>query len=129
MGKLRVAVGLGAVLLAGTGILAVAEAKVVRGTDGNDRLEGTRRADDISGRRGDDRLFGKHGRDFLVGGSGEDKLVGGSAFDELRGGANADVIDARDGSPDLIDCGPGFDRAIVGFVEDGIFDCERVDTP
>ena len=129
MGKLRVAIGLGAVLLAGTGILAVAEAKVLRGTDRDDRLEGTRRADDISGRKGDDRLFGKHGRDFLVGGSGKDRVDGGSAFDELRGGAGNDVIDARDGSPDLIDCGPGFDRAIVGVIEDGVFDCEQVDTP
>ena len=129
MGKLRVAVGLGAILLVGTGIVAVAEAKVIRGTNGDDRLEGTKRADDIDGRKGDDRLFGKDGRDFLVGGGGADKVKGGTAFDELRGGGGDDVIDARGGSPDLIDCGRGFDRAIVGAVEDGVFDCEQVDTP
>jgi uncharacterized protein YodC (DUF2158 family) len=47
----------------------------------------------------------------------------------MRGGGSDDVIDARDGGPDMIICGRGDDRAIVDAVEDGVYDCEEVDEP
>jgi hypothetical protein len=39
------------------------------------------------------------------------------------------VIQARDGSEDSIDCGPGEDTAVVDDAEDGVIDCERVLMP
>jgi len=111
-------------------ILAVpALAQVIRGTGDDDRLVGTQRADKLIGRKGDDRINGKSGADYLIGGSGADKLIGGPGFDELRGGGTADVIDARDGAPDMIICGGGVDRVSVDEVEDGVFDCEEVVEP
>ena len=118
------AIGLAASLLA---MPAVAE--VIRGTEGADRLAGTAKRDVLKGRKGDDRLSGKAGRDILVGGGGADKLFGGTGFDTLRGGNDDDVINARDGEPDLIICGRGVDRAVVDAVEDGVFDCEEVSEP
>ena len=43
--------------------------------------------------------------------------------------AYSDVIRARDGRPDEINCGPGDDVAYVDRVEDGVYDCERVLAP
>jgi hypothetical protein len=39
------------------------------------------------------------------------------------------VIDARNGVEDSIDCGPGDDTAIVDAREDGVLDCENVQSP
>ena len=51
------------------------------------------------------------------------------ALAEARGSSGRDVIKARDGTPDVINCGPGKDVAYVDRVEDGVFDCERVLVP
>ncbi|HET6998278.1 MAG TPA: hypothetical protein VFI03_06775 [Solirubrobacterales bacterium] len=50
---------------------------------------------------------------FLDGEIGEDMISGGTGADELRGGAGDDVIEARDGVEDIVNCGPGDDRADV----------------
>lgn len=128
-GRFRSGVALVAVGLAASMLVAPATAEVVRGTSEGDRLVGTPRHDVLTGRKGDDRLSGKGGADRLVGGSGADKMLGGSGYDELRGGADDDVINARDGGPDLIICGRGEDRAVVDAIEDGVFDCEEVIEP
>ncbi len=44
-------------------------------------------------------------------------------------GQGRDVIRARDGTRDVINCGPGKDVAYVDRAEDGVFDCERVVKP
>jgi Ca2+-binding RTX toxin-like protein len=127
-GRVRFGAALLAILAAS--LLALpAVAEVVRGTQQADRLAGTPKRDVLEGRMGDDRLSGKSGRDILVGGGGADKLLGGPAYDLLRGGGGDDVINARDGEPDLIICGRGVDRAVVDAVEDGVFDCEEVSEP
>lgn len=71
------------------------EGHVIRGTAGNDRLVGTKGRDVICGLGGDDLLIGRGGSDVLLGGSGNDTL------------------DARDGARDLVNGGPGHDRARI----------------
>ena len=63
----------------------------------------------------------------MTGGPGQDQ------FNELDGvplgGAGNDVIDARDGEEDEINCGDGNDVAIVDASEEGVVDCEVVKEP
>jgi Ca2+-binding RTX toxin-like protein len=54
---------------------------------------------------------------------------GGPGYDVITGTAGADVINARDGGPDTIDCGAGNDTVYVDRSEDGVYDCETVITP
>jgi uncharacterized delta-60 repeat protein len=79
------------------------------GTEGNDRLKGTRKADVVvalggadvvkgldgddvvCGGAGNDRLQGGAGRDRLYGEAGKDRLVGGSGKDRLVGGPDRDT--------------------------------------
>ena len=86
----------------------------ITGTEGNDRLRGTRRDDVICGlggndrieaRDGDDAVFGDAGRDWIDGGDDDDTLYGGEGDDLLWGGRDDDVLSG----------GPGTDR------------CERAD--
>ena len=116
---------------------------LLRGRAGNDCLFGGEGADVLDGDGGDDTLSGGDGRDRLFGGAGNDRVLGGAKGDELRGdtgddrlfpgpgrdrvwgGAGNDVISARDGSRDVIDCGPGLDR-VTADRRDRLRGCERV---
>jgi Ca2+-binding RTX toxin-like protein len=116
---------------------------LLRGRAGNDCLFGGEGADVLDGDGGDDTLSGGDGRDRLFGGAGNDRVLGGAKGDELRGdtgndqlfpgtgrdrvwgGAGNDVISARDGSRDVIDCGPGPDR-VTADRRDRLRGCERV---
>jgi Ca2+-binding RTX toxin-like protein len=60
-----------------------------------------------------DTLIGDAGRNALNGGEGEDLLVGRGGQDALNGGSAPDVVRARDGAPDVVDCGSGGDLAIL----------------
>lgn len=101
----------------------------IRGTNGNDEIDGTfghdkikglGGNDEIDGERGNDKLFGNDGNDELDGDLGKDKLVGGKGNDELDGGAGNDkliggsgsdlfIFDDRDGN-DIIQDFSGQDR-------------------
>jgi hypothetical protein len=48
--------------------------------------------------------------------------------DRIAGEGN-DRIEARDGAEDTINCGPGYDVAVVDAVEEGVYDCEEVIEP
>ncbi|HEX6695681.1 MAG TPA: hypothetical protein VF080_02770 [Solirubrobacteraceae bacterium] len=116
---------------------------LLRGRAGNDCLFGGEGADVLDGDGGDDTLSGGDGRDRLFGGAGSDRVLGGAKGDEVRGdtgndqlfpgtgrdrvwgGAGNDVISARDGSRDVIDCGPGLDR-VTADRRDRLRNCERV---
>ena len=71
---------------------------------------------------------GGAGRDRLVGGQGNDCLVGGPGHDRLEGGPGNDTIRARDGVADRVECGTGYDLAVVDRL-DRVRGCERVKRP
>jgi len=108
-------------VLAVTGVLAVAAAAsaarldVIYGTAGADTLTGTTGADVIYARAGGDTVRGRPGNDVLYGGAGNDVMWPGSGVDVQYGGTGNDVLHAlaNDNQPDILDCGPGFDTAIV----------------
>jgi hypothetical protein len=116
---------------------------LLRGGDGGDCLWGGEGDDVLDGDGGDDQLWGGNGRDHLVGGAGndwlrgglkgdvlsggagDDQLIPGTGRDRVRAGAGNDVISARDGSTDVIDCGPGVDR-VSADARDVVRGCESV---
>jgi Tol biopolymer transport system component len=98
----------------------------LEGTNFRDLLD-ARDADDVlCGLRGDDWIRGDGGDDVVYGGDGADVLVGGPGADWLFGAAGDDRIYARDGVVDLVDGGPGVDRAVVD-AADRVSGVERVD--
>jgi Ca2+-binding RTX toxin-like protein len=140
-------------LLGAVGVLAVATAAsaarldVIHGTPGPDTLSGTPGNDLIYAAGGNDSVRAHDGQDVVYGGAGDDVIRGGPGNDVLYGGAGADVmwpgagVDvqyggrgsdvlhalANDNQPDILDCGPGFDTAIVIEHDPGRFQgCERI---
>jgi Tol biopolymer transport system component len=78
------------------------------------------------GTAGDDRLAGTLVDDRLCGFAGEDTIVGGSGRDGLYGGGDDDTLRSRDGSFDVVGCGPGRDTVVADRVDLVGIDCERV---
>jgi len=103
------------------GLLAVAAAAsaasldVIHGTPGSDALAGTTGADVIYARGGNDTVRAHAGNDVLYGGAGNDVMWPGAGVDVQYGGTGNDVLHAlaNDNEPDILDCGPGNDTAIV----------------
>ncbi len=83
------------------------------GTESADVLRGTSGNDVICGLGGNDKIYGLEGSDVIYGGNGDDILIGGRNSDILRGGAGNDDLRARDGTRDLVEGGPGVDKALV----------------
>jgi Ca2+-binding RTX toxin-like protein len=150
---LAFALGAGAVVAART-ITGTKKGEVIKGTHradrisgrgGDDLINGKRGGDRLRGNRGNDTLIGAKGKDRLKGGRGEDRLLGGPGRDRIVGGAGEnqlnmvdgveqgspgnDVIKARNGQPDEIDCGAGQDKVVVDRTEDGVYNCEVVVAP
>ncbi len=123
------------------------------GTDGPEKIvianPGNSGPSTLIGRGGDDELVGHdfndnvdggNGNDHVEGGLGNDTVTGGPGQDTIYGDATAarctiyackisfgnDVINARDGEMDNIDCGVGQDKAIVDSI-DVVANCETVD--
>ncbi len=107
-----------------------ADGIVLKGTDGNDELNGLGNADRLEGLGGDDTLDGGAGDDTLDGGDGNDTLHGGDGDDRLDGGAGNDRMTGGDGADTFIlkaagngndritDFRPGWDR--LAFEDGGI---------
>lgn len=93
----------------------------LRGTIGNDLLNGTAAADDISGLAGNDRLFGYGGNDELEGDDGNDRLDGGAGHDELEGGNGNDTLIGGAGNDEL-DGGDGNDLFVFNAGRDAVED-------
>lgn len=89
------------------------------GTNGPDLLRGSKGPDKILGLGANDRLYGLAGNDVIDGGPGADKMFGGTGNDRLQ---------ARDGTRDLVDCGPGRDTAVIDNI-DVVKSCEIVKRP
>jgi Ca2+-binding RTX toxin-like protein len=109
----------------------------IDGGPGNDALCGVDGVNTIHGGAGNDvvsaysgsqaqRLFGDAGSDLLVGGAGPDLLVGGLRRDRIIGHAGADVVYARDGARDSIECGAGRDTVYADRLDVVARSCERV---
>jgi len=123
----------------------------ISGTDQHDELVGTKESDQLAGKRGNDRmtagggndcvlgkgggdqLNGNRGADEIRGGGGgdavngnrgEDHVYGGRGTDRIKGGGGRDVIHAAAGGGDVIDCGPGRDKAFIG-AQDRVKRCEQ----
>jgi hypothetical protein len=94
----------------------------LNGGGGGDRLVGGAKADRLLGGGGNDKLLGSlgadkllggTGRDVLTGGAGSDRLVGGGGRDGYRGGGGRDTLIARDRVAEVVNGGPGRDRARI----------------
>jgi Ca2+-binding RTX toxin-like protein len=59
----------------------------------------------VLGSQFDDALTGSPYTTRLAGNDGDDQIAGGSGEELLSGGEGQDRIDARDGTPDTVDCG------------------------
>ena len=108
--------------------------------EGNSTLIGNGGNDKLTAGDYADTLDGGAGNDVLVGGLGNDAITGGPGQDTINGDATAapaattrctipfgnDVINARDGEADTIDCGVGTDRAVVDAI-DVVANCETVE--
>jgi putative metal-binding protein/hemolysin type calcium-binding protein len=66
--------------------------------------------------------------EVLEGSSGDDHLTGSTLPNTLRGNGGNDTIEAVNGAPDVVDCGPGTaDHATVEGI-DTVMNCESVTT-
>jgi RTX calcium-binding nonapeptide repeat (4 copies) len=84
---------------------------VICGLGGADVLDGNGGNDVLKGGPGRDLLNGGDGNDILFGGLGNDKLQGDHGRDAIFGGAGNDTFFAWDGFADMLNGGPGTDRA------------------
>jgi uncharacterized delta-60 repeat protein len=82
----------------------------VRGGTGRDRVFGGLGSDHLRGGPGRDQLDGQAGNDELVGGPHSDTIYAGTGRDIVDAGRGNDVVRVRDGSPDVVRCGLGFDE-------------------
>lgn len=105
-----------------------------QGDSHNEVWEGGGLGDDLRAGLGDDNVIGGGGNDVLDGQTGDDRVDGGPGNDVIRGGYGSDlllggpgddVIDAADGARDIVDCGPGKDRATVD-QKDRVTGCETI---
>lgn len=78
----------------------------IRGTNGDDTLQGTNKRDVICARGGDDTVQALDGDDVVFGGSGNDSINGGDGRDVIKGGKGNDAINGGSGK-DQVDAGPG----------------------
>ncbi len=111
----RVEFGDGTVL---TGDEVTLISEEIRGTSGNDILNGSAIRDRIYGEAGDDTVYGFAGDDLLVGGPGNDTLIG-----DYQGTVSADTLDGGPGN-DSLQGGSGNDTYLFGrgYDTDTIFD-------
>jgi RTX calcium-binding nonapeptide repeat (4 copies) len=104
------------------------------GAGGNDKLTATdAHGDVVDGGPGDDTLTGGFGNDTLIGGPGRDQIAGDrqARCNELHcdfmDGYGNDMIDARDGEPDSVQCDPGDDTVKADPIDRVADDCEHVE--
>lgn len=112
----------------GTVTPPVVEARVILGTAGANRIEGSAAADDIRGLDGNDRLRGRAGDDIVDGGRGNDDVRGDEGNDIIQGGEGNDRV-RGDRGDDMVDGGSGIDhywgglgRDVLVFTADGTRD-------
>jgi hypothetical protein len=107
-------------------------ASTITGGGGNDNLRGHDNTETIDGGPGDDRVEGGMGNDTLTGGPGQDQIFGDATSDVCgiyycKIPFGNDVINARDGQLDGIDCGAGEDKVVADAADVIAPNCEQVD--
>ncbi|WP_157943276.1 esterase-like activity of phytase family protein [Nostoc sp. CENA543] len=90
---------------------------ILRGTPGNDTIDGFNGNDYIFGNAGDDTLYGNNGNDYIFGNAGDDTLYGNDGSDFLYGNEGNDILYGGDGN-DNLDGGLGDDTLIGGNGDD-----------
>ena len=115
---------------AGEELFVGGEPTTVEGRGGDDTIYTSYSNDTVDGGAGNDTIRGYSGDDRITGGPGQDALIGdtlGQTCNVLACSiySGNDVIDARDGERDSIDCGLGQDTALVDSV-DVATNCEDV---
>jgi Ca2+-binding RTX toxin-like protein len=86
---------------------------------GNDILRGQAGDESGAGDPTSAAMLGRTGNDKLYGGPGDDAMEGNEGADELYGGPGNDFINAAiderfaTDAPDVVNCGDGFDTALV----------------
>lgn len=112
----------GALAPAGAADTCFGKAITIKGTAGNDQIDGTTGDDvidggpgndTIKGLTGNDRLCGGDGDDTIEGGGGRDRIDGGNGNDNLQGGGDTDRIYGGRGH-DTIDGGVGDNQVLLG---------------
>lgn len=83
--------------------------------------------ENVDSGNGPDTLTGSAAGNELTSGGGEDYADGGAGPDVLQMGAARDVVRARDGVADTLDCGSSSDFAIVDPIDIVAKSCERID--
>ena len=79
----------------------------------------------LNGGGGDDTLIGDNAPNPLSGAGGNDHLIGHGGADPISGGSGDDTLEARDGTAEPVDCGPGIDGGNAD-AEDQLTECEGV---
>jgi len=102
------------------------------GLGGDDELVTSEGNDTLDGGAGNDRLDAGFGDDHVVGGPGRDRIFGDHPGGDCgplwcRYPYGNDVIEARDGEVDQIDCGAGEDRVVADAADVVGADCETVE--
>ncbi|MCK6419077.1 MAG: type I secretion C-terminal target domain-containing protein, partial [Alphaproteobacteria bacterium] len=92
----------------------------VVGTAFADEIRGTIGDNTINGGDGDDLLYGDHGNDTLYGGNGVDRLIGDTGNDVLYGQAGDDRLEGGTGN-DTLYGGDGIDRLLGGDGDDVLY--------
>ena len=93
---------------------------ILNGREGNDRIEGWDGNDQLYGNQGDDILSGGDGADSLFGGQGNDIGFGGNGNDQLFGNVGNDIL-IGDAGDDLIWGGQGDDYLLGGEGQDSLW--------
>jgi Ca2+-binding RTX toxin-like protein len=101
-----------------------ANANVVKGGGGDDRISGGGGDDGLTGGDGNDLLQGGDGNDLMRGdgyasGPGNDRLFGNAGDDVLGGDGGSDTLDGGAGA-DALEGGDGYDTASYGDATSGV---------
>ncbi|MEQ9694617.1 calcium-binding protein [Shimia sp. SDUM112013] len=91
----------------------------LRGTAGDDLLNGYLANDGLQGYTGNDTLNGYSGNDVLIGGAGHDVIDGGNGHDTINAGDGDDSVLGGSGN-DRIGAGDGDNTVVGGFGNDVI---------
>ncbi len=94
------------------------------GTQGKDRVRGTKKVDVIATLGGNDNVRAGKGSDIVCAGKGSDKVSGEDGNDKLFGEQGRDRLLGQDGR-DLTNGGPGRDTCNGGRAKDRSPGCER----